>query len=203
MPEFDGEEYVSFDEADKPDVVVAPVDDDDPDDSDADDDLEDAAEDEIDYVLAAYREDGQVHVQALEQELANDFDGLIEQLRRLPGDAGALGFVSLVDEVFVIVRVRGQHVQAILSDSAAAGDWPIAHDAVDFLGVDVDDDIEDEDGEPVGDLDMLADLGLSEFELGTIAENLDLGSDQMLSAIADRININPDFAQATEAAFQD
>jgi putative tRNA adenosine deaminase-associated protein len=203
MPEFDGEEYVSFDEADKPDVVVAPVDDDDPDDSDADDDLEDAAEDEIDYVLAAYREDGQVHVQALEQELANDFDALIEQLRRLPGDAGALGFVSLVDEVFVIVRVRGQHVQAILSDSAAAGDWPIAHDAVDFLGVDVDDDIEDEDGEPVGDLDMLADLGLSEFELGTIAENLDLGSDQMLSAIADRININPDFAQATEAAFQD
>ena len=203
MPEFDGEEYVSFDEADKPDVVVAPVDDDDPDDSDADDDLEDAAEDEIDYVLAAYREDGQVHVQALEQELANDFDGLIEQLRRLPGDAGALGFVSLVDEVFVIVRVRGQHVQAILSDSAAAGDWPIAHDAVDFLGVDVDDDIEDEDGEPVGDLDMLADLGLSEFELGTIADNLDLGSDQMLSAIADRININPDFAQATEAAFQD
>ena len=184
-------------------MVVAPVDDDDPDDADADDDLEDAAEDEIDYVLAAYREDGQVHVQALEPDLANDFDALIEQLRRLPGDAGALGFVSLVEEVFVIVRVRGQHVQAILSDSASAGDWPIAHDVVDFLGVDVDDDIDDEDGEPVGDLDMLADLGLSEFELGTIAENLDLSSDQMLGAIADRINLNPDFTQATEAAFQD
>lgn len=203
MPEFDGEEYVSFDEADKPDRVEAAPDDDDPDESDADDDLEDAAEDEIDYVLAAYREDGQVHVQGLDQELANDLDALIEQLRRLPGDAGALGFVSLVEEVFVIVRVRGQHVQAILSDSAAAGDWPIAHDVVDFLGVDVDDDIDDEDGEPVGDLDMLADLGLSEFELGTIAENLDLSSDQMLSAIADRINLNPDFTQATEAAFQD
>ena len=202
MPEFDGEEYVSFDEADKPDGVVAPSDDD-PDDSDPDDDLEDAAEDEIDYVLAAYREDGQVHVQALDAELANDLDGLIDQLRRLPGDAGALGFVSLVEEVFVILRVRGQHVQAILSDSASAGDWPIAHDVVDFLGVDVDDDIDDEDGEPVGDLDMLADLGLSEFELGTIAENLDLSSDQMLGAIADRININPDFSRATEAAFQD
>ena len=202
MPEFDGEEYVSFDEADKPDAVAGAVDADDPDESDPDDDLEDAAEDEIDYVLAAYREDGQVHVQALDLELANDFDALIEQLRRLPGDAGALGFVSLVEEVFVIVRVRGQHVQAILSDSASAGDWPIAHDVVDFLGVDVDDDIDDEDGEPVGDLDMLADLGLSEFELGTIAENLDLSSDQMLSAIADRININPDFSQATEAAFQ-
>ncbi len=203
MPEFDGEEYVSFDEADKPDRVAAAGDDDDPDESDADDDLEDAAEDEIDYVLAAYREDGQVHVQALEQDLANDLDALIEQLRRLPGDAGALGFVSLVDEVFVILRVRGAHVQAILSDSASAGDWPIAHDVVEFLGVDVDDDIDDEDGEPVGDLDMLADLGLSEFELGTIADNLDLGSDQMLTAIADRINLNPDFSRVTEAAFQD
>jgi putative tRNA adenosine deaminase-associated protein len=203
MPQFDGEEYVSFDEADKPDVVVAPVDDDDPDDSDPDDDLEDAAEDEIDYVLAAYREDGQLHVQALELDLANDLDALIEQLRRLPGDAGSLGFVSLVEEVFVVVRVRGQHVQALLSDSAAAGDWPIAHDVLDFLGEDVDEPDDDEDGELVGDLDMLADLGLSEFELGTIVDNLDLSSDQMLAAIADRININPEFSQATEAAFQD
>ena len=138
MPEFDGEEYVSFDEADKPGTSAAPQDADDPDDSDPDDDLEDAAEDEIDYVLAAHREDGQVHVQALELDLANDLDALIEQLRRLPGDAGALGFVSLVEEVFVIVRVRGQHVQALLSDSAAGGDWPIAHDVLDFLGEDVD-----------------------------------------------------------------
>ena len=203
MPEFDGEEYVSFDEADKPGTSPAPQDADDPDDSDPDDDLEDAAEDEIDYVLAAYREDGQAHVQALELELANDLDALIEQLRRLPGDAGALGFVSLVEEVFVIVRVRGQHVQALLSDSAAAGDWPIAHDVLDFLGEDVDEPDDDEDGELVGDLDMLADLGLSEFELGTIVDNLDLSSDQMLGAIADRININPDFSRATEAAFQD
>jgi putative tRNA adenosine deaminase-associated protein len=203
MPEFDGEEYVSFDEADKPGTSAAPQDADDPDDSDPDDDLEDAAEDEIDYVLAAYREDGQVHVQALELDLANDLDALIEQLRRLPGDAGSLGFVSLVEEVFVVVRVRGQHVQALLSDSAAASDWPIAHDVLDFLGEDVDEPEDDEDGELIGDLDMLADLGLSEFELGTIVDNLDLSSDQMLGAIADRININPDFSRATEAAFQD
>ena len=204
MPQLDGEEYVSFDEADKPGTAAAAVDADDPDESDADDDLEDAAEDEIDYVLAAYREDGQLHVQALDDELANDLDGLIDQLRRLPGDAGALGFVSLVDEVFVILRVRGQHVQAILSDSAAAGDFPIAHDVLDFLGEDVDlDQFDDEDGEPVGDLEMLADLGLSEFDLSRIVDDLDLGSDQMLGAIADRININPDFSRATQAAFRD
>src|SRR3954447_11420756 len=160
MPGFDDEDYVSFDEADQPDKVDQAPDVDDPDDSDPDDDLEDAAEDEIDYVLAAYREDGQLHVQALENDLANDLDALIEQLRRLPGDAGALGFVSLVDEVFVIARVRGQHVQVMLSDAAAASDWPIARDVADYLGEEPLDD-EDEEGEPIGDLGIVADLGLS------------------------------------------
>ena len=82
-------------------------------------DLEDAADDEIDFVLAAYREDGQPYVQSLGKDLANDLDELIVQLRRLPGDAGALGFVSLVEEVFVIIRVRGQHVQVLLSDGGS------------------------------------------------------------------------------------
>ena len=55
-------------------------------------------------------------VQALAKDLANDLDELIVQLRRLPGDAGAIGFVSLVEEVFVITRVRGRRVQVLLSD---------------------------------------------------------------------------------------
>jgi putative tRNA adenosine deaminase-associated protein len=174
-------------------------DDDDEDDDDDDDDPEDATDEEIDFVLAAYREDGQPYVQTLANDLANDLDELIVQLRRLPGDAGALGFVSLVEEVFVIVRVRGQHVQVVLSDGGAAADWPIAHDVADFLGEDIPD--EDEDAEPMGDLGMLADLGLSEFELGAIAENLDLSSDQMLIEIADKINLNPQFRKAAEASF--
>jgi len=166
-------------------------------DDDDDDEPEDATDDEVDFVIAAYREDGQLYVQPLATDLANDLEELIVQLRRLPGDAGALGFVSLVEEVFVIVRVRGQHVQALLSDSAAASDWPIAHDVLDFLGEDVDEDEE----EPLGDLTILADLGLSDFDLGVIIDNLDLSSDQMLIEIADKININPQFRVLAEAAF--
>ena len=48
-----------------------------------------------------------------------------------------MGFVSLVEEVFVIARVRGQHVQVLLSDGSAAGDWPIARDVADYLGEDI------------------------------------------------------------------
>jgi putative tRNA adenosine deaminase-associated protein len=202
MSDFDDEEYESFelDGAGKPrESGAAPVEADD--DLDDDDDLEDAAEDEIDFVLAAYREDGQPYVQALAKDLANDFDELIIQLRRLPGDAGALGFVSLVEEVFVIVRVRGQHVQVLLSDADAAADWPIARDVADYLGEEIPDEDDDDDGEPLGDLGMLADLGLSEFDLSAIIDNLDLSSDQMLIEVAEKLKLNPQFRKVAESVF--
>ena len=209
MSEFDDEEYESF-ELDGAGRSAEPVkkttdsgaglDDDLDDDDDFDEsDLEDAADDEIDFVLAAYREDGQPYVQSLGKDLANDLDELIIQLRRLPGDAGALGFVSLVEEVFVITRVRGQHVQVLLSDAAAAADWPIARDVVDYLGEEpIDED--EEEGEPIGDLGIVADLGLSDFDMGAIIDNLDLSSVEMLVEAADKIKLNPQFRKAVEAA---
>jgi putative tRNA adenosine deaminase-associated protein len=211
MSEFDDEEYESFeldgagrsaDSADKPAETEDESDDDLEDDDDFDEvDLEDAADDEIDFVLAAYREDGQPYVQSLSKDLANDLEELIVQLRRLPGDAGALGFVSLVEEVFVITRVRGQHVQVLLSDAAAASDWPIARDVVDYLGEEpLDEDEDEEEGEPIGDLGIVADLGLSDFDMGAVIDNLDLSSVDMLIEIADKIKLNPDFRKAAEAA---
>ena len=199
MSEFDNEEYETFaldsaGERVRPAVDGAGADDDAEDD---DDDLEDAADDEIDFVLAAYREDGQPYVQSLSKELANDLEELIVQLRRLPGDAGAVGFVSLVEEVFVLVRVRGPHVQVLLSDGGAAGDWPIARDVADLLGEDIPDD--EDDDEPMGDMGILADLGLGDFDMGAITDNLDLSSDEMLIAIADKIKLNPQFKNVAEA----
>jgi putative tRNA adenosine deaminase-associated protein len=208
MSEFDDEEYESFEldgasksaESGSRRSGTNEVDDELDDDDEFDEvDLEDAADDEIDFVLAAYREDGQPYVQSLGKDLANDLDELIVQLRRLPGDAGALGFVSLVEEVFVITRVRGQHVQVLLSDAAAASDWPIARDVVDYLGEEPLDD-EDEEGEPIGDLGIVADLGLSDFDMGAILDNLDLSSVEMLTEIAEKIKLNPQFRKAVEAA---
>jgi putative tRNA adenosine deaminase-associated protein len=172
--------------------------DDDDDDDEDDDEPEDAGADEIDFVLAAYREDGQSQVQALNMDLANDLEELVNQLRRLPGEAGAIGFVSLVEEVFVLVRVRGRHVQVLLNDGGAAADWPIARDVADLLGEDVPEG--DEDEEPMGDLGIFADLGISDFDMGTIIDNLDLGSDQMLIEIAEKIKIGPQFRRVAESA---
>lgn len=159
------------------------------------DDLEDASDDEIDFVVALYADDGERTSAPLDLQLANDLDELIMQLRRLPGDAGAVAMVSIDHQFFVIVRVRGRNVQVFLSDGIEANDWPIARDVADFLGEDIPD--VDDDADPMGDFDLLSDVGLSEFDLEAIAD-LDEDSDEQLSIVARRINFGPIFQRAVE-----
>ncbi|WP_415151857.1 tRNA adenosine deaminase-associated protein [Propionicimonas sp.] len=169
---------------------------------DADDDLEedddypeDATEDDIDLVIACYREDGQPVAVPLEIDLANDLDGLIEQLRRIPGDAGAVGMVSVASEVFVIVRVRGKRVQVFCSDGLAADDWPIVRDVADFLDAELPDDDSD-DPYPLGDADILSDAGLPDFELEAMAEDVDVDSAVLLERIAVKLGFRAQFGKA-------
>ncbi len=194
MGVFDAEDAEPFDLEDD---VEAELDEDDEFD---DYDLEDASEDDIDLVVAAYREDGKPVVVPLDFDLANDLDELIRQLSRLPGDSGADGFVSIAGEIFVIVRARGRMVEVLLSDATAAHDWPLARDVLDYLGEDIPD--EDEDSYPVGDMEMFAASGLRGFELEAIATDYDADSDECLERIAAKLKIADEFAAAA-AAFDD
>lgn len=167
-------------------------------DDDLDDfDLEDATEDEIDFVIEIHREDGVLAGAVLSSDLANDFDELITQLQRVPGDAGATGFVSVDGEFFVVCRVRGRMVQVLLSDAGAANDWPLARDVMDYLGEDIPD--EDEDTGPAGDLNLFADSGLPAFDLEQMASNYDEDSDEVLAQIARKLRISSEFERLVEA----
>ena len=171
---------------------------DDGDDLDDDfDDLEDATEDDVDLVVALYREDGKPVAVPLDYELANDFDELINQLSRLPGDSGADGWVSVAGEFFVICRVRGRTVEVLLSDITAAQDWPLARDVVDYLGEEMPED--DDDPAPLGDLGMYAASGLRAFELEAIATDYDEDSDVLLGRIAKKLKVADVFDRAAEA----
>lgn len=168
--------------------------DDELDEDDEDDDLDDALEGEIDMVVAIYREDGSPVAVPLALDLANDLDELINQLRRIPGDAGATGMVSIAGEFFVLVRVRGRNVQVLLSDAVAANDWPIARDVADFLNEDIPDP--DDDSELMGDAGIFADQGISEFDMENIAEDLDEDSDELLRRLARKLSFLPQLEKA-------
>lgn len=195
---FDLDEERSDDSASSRDLAEA--DDVDDDGDDGDDDLEDATDEDIDFVIAAYREDGQSIVTAMADELANDLEELIVQLRRLPGDGGAIGLLSLVGDVAVIVRVRGRHVQLLLSDAGAANDWPIARDIAEYLGQDPPDP-DDDETEPIGDPALLVDLGMEEFDLSAQCQDLDLSSDELLTNVADKIKIGPQFRKVVDSTY--
>ena len=172
-------------------------DDDDFEDDEDDYDLEAASEDDVDLVVALYREDGKATAVPLDFDLANDLDELIRQLGRLPGDSGADGWVSIGGEFFVLCRVRGRTVEVLLSDATAANDWPIARDVVDYLGVELPD--EDDEPAPLGDMEMYAASGLRAFELEAITTDYDEDSDVLLGRIAAKLKVAAEFEGAVEA----
>jgi putative tRNA adenosine deaminase-associated protein len=136
----------------------------------------------VDFALVAYREEGVWQLQQVEAEKAADLDGFADELRRYPGDGGALGLVSIDEDFFVLVRVLGPRTSILLSDVTAANEWPIARAVIAHLELPLPDD--EEDQEPAGDLGILADLGMGAMDMGALLDDYELYPDEMLGDIA-------------------
>jgi putative tRNA adenosine deaminase-associated protein len=103
-----------------------------------------------------------------------DVDAVADRVRDVDGEAEtALLFVEEDDEYVAILRVDADDLRVFVSDSQAAESYPVAGI---FAGAveeepapsDLDDEEEDEeppDSEPVGDADLLADLGTPRRDL--------------------------------------
>lgn len=150
--------------------------------------------DAVDFAIAAYREEGIWQVQELAADLVVDVDTLRHALRRFPGDHGAVGLVAIDEDFFVIVRVAGADTRLLLSDVTAADEWELASSIIDFLGLPMPED--DDEQEPAGDLSLLADLGVNAMDLGILLDDLDLYPDEMLSQVARRLGFGQLFDDA-------
>ncbi len=157
-------------------------------------DQSDAFAEGIDFAVVAYREEGQWQVQEISVDDIEEIGGLAAELRRWPGDGGALGMLSVDEDFFVLVRVAGANTRVLLSDVTAATDWPIARAALEFLELPIPDD-EDEQ-EPAGDLGILADLGLGPMDLAALVDDYDLYPDEMLADIAAKVGFGATFDEA-------
>ena len=104
-----------------------------------------------------------------------DVDAVADRVRDIDGEAEtALLFVEEDDEYVAILRVDADDLRVFVSDSQAAESYPVAGI---FAGAveeepapsDLDDDEEEDedppDSEPVGDADLLADLGTPRRDL--------------------------------------
>lgn len=147
------------------------------------------AEDDVDFVIAAYRDEGAWTVVELPPRLGEDFDGLTAALARFPSEVGVLGLASVNDDFFVIVRRSGEHVRALLSDATAVWDWPIAADLAELVNA----PDGDEEPMPVGDLDIVSDLGLASVELSLLCDDDDLFPDEALANLAEKLGFGDQF----------
>ncbi len=150
--------------------------------------------DNIDFALAAYREEGVWTVQELAHDVLEDVDKLSHALRRFPGDGGAVGLIAIDEDFFVIMRVAGPTTRVLLSDITAADEWELASSAVDFLGLPQPED--EDDQVPAGDLNLLGDLGMHAMDMGVLLDDVDLYPDEMLSDIARNLGFGELFDDA-------
>lgn len=138
--------------------------------------------DAIDVVVVAYYDDGW-DVSVLPAHDGTRLDVFLETLRRYPSELGTVGMISVDEDFFVLARVAGGEVRLMLSDVGAAVDSPLAASVLDHLGLPMPDDDED-DVQPGGDLQILADLGVSASRLAAQCDDLDLYPDEVLSFVA-------------------
>ncbi len=142
-------------------------------------------DEDVDFALAAYREEGVWQLQELPAERAEDVTTFAAELRRWPGDAGCLGLVSVDEDFYLLVRVAGPEVRVLLSDVTAATDWPLARSALRQLDLPVPDD--EEDPVPGGDPGIVADLGLPARDMAALLDDTEQYPDEALGEIARRL----------------
>jgi putative tRNA adenosine deaminase-associated protein len=148
------------------------------------------AEEDVDFAVAAYRDDGEWQLVELHPSVAEDLENLTDALGRFPSDVGVLGMVSMNDDFFVLVRKVGTQVRVLLSDVTAADEWPLAGGVADLVDVP---DPDDDEPQPAGDLDIVSDLGMAALELGVLCDDDDLYPDEILGDVATRLGFGDAF----------
>jgi putative tRNA adenosine deaminase-associated protein len=149
------------------------------------------AEDDVDFAVAAYRDEGEWQVVELKRSLGEDVEELSLALARFPSDVGVLGLVSMSDDFFVILRRSGTQVRAMLSDITAVTDWPLAVGVADLLDLPNPDD--EDEPQAAGDLELLSDLGMPALDLGVLCDDDDLYPEDILRDVADRLGFGAAF----------
>ena len=147
--------------------------------------------DEVDIAIAAWHEDGQWTLAQLPEP--QDLVKIIGRLKAQQTNGGSIALVAIDEEFFMIIRVLGAHISMFLSDITCALDYEVAGEFVELLDLPFPDD--HDEATPVGQLDVLSDLGMSRMELAALCGDAELFPDEQLDAIANRLGFGEKFAE--------
>ena len=158
-----------------------------------DDEVSDLTTD-VDFAVAAWHEDGRWTLGILPDP--NDIAQVITRLKAQQTNGGSIALISIDEEFFILIRVLGAHISLFLSDVTAALDYEVAEELLEIADIPLPED-DDESG-PIGQLEILADLGLNGMEISALCEDEELFPDEQLEAIANRLGFGDQFAELLE-----
>ena len=150
----------------------------------------------VDFAVVVFREEGQWQVGSLPHKAATELPALLHAVRQQPSEGQTFAICSYGDDFFLLIRPDGDDVRLMISDATAAGDWPVAREALDL--VDEPQPEDDEAAAPAGDLDIFADLGIDSMELVAVCSDLEAYPDEMLGQVAARIGFGPQFESVVD-----
>jgi putative tRNA adenosine deaminase-associated protein len=162
-------------------------------------DVDEVTPEDIDFAVAAYREEGRWTVIPLPPSAVVTADGFVASLRQLPGEGGVFGFLSVSDDFFILAHTVRDGVRLMISDAIALLDWAIAIEAAELIGLEWD-EADIEEFEAAGDVSLCEDFGLDATELMMICQDEDLQyPDEQVRAIAKRLGFGAELAAVLRA----
>ena len=121
----------------------------------------------------------------------------MDQLNSQATNGGAIALIAIEEDFFVVARALGSQMQMMISDVTYALESDLAADLLEMLDLPFPE--EDDDSQPGGDIDLLADLGMSAMELEALCDDPELFPDEQLDAIASRLGFGNQFAELYES----
>ena len=148
-----------------------------------------------DFGVIAWREDSQWSVAQLTDtdELGAIMDQVIAKSRQY---GGAIALVAISEDFFIVAREIGTEMKMMISDATFALENDLAVDLLEMLDLPFPE--EDDDSQPGGDVDLLADLGINDMELEAIAADTELFPDEAIEAIENRLGFGSEFTDLYE-----
>ena len=148
-----------------------------------------------DFGIIAWHEDGRWNVSELTH--TRDIGSIMDQLNSQATNGGAIALIAIEEDFFVVARALGSQMQMMISDVTYALESDLAADLLEMLDLPFPE--EDDDSQPGGDIDLLADLGMSAMELEALCDDPELFPDEQLEAIASRLGFGNQFAELYES----
>ena len=147
-----------------------------------------------DLGVIAWREDGVWSVAQLTH--TRDLGAIMDQLNSQATNGGALALLAVEEDFFIVARKLGSQMQMMISDVTYALESDLASDLIEMLDLPFPE--EDDESQPGGDIDLLADLGMNAMELEAICDDVELFPDEQIDAIAARIGFGEQFTELFE-----